>query len=953
MVKNALRPEIAAILFALAPLPLPRASEPGTETLANGLVALEFRAGRLSRVRDESLGAALDVSDEAEAVSFSGSELSTAGLSPLETHRREGELRFAYEAGGRRLEVAYELRPGWRFAAKRLVLPLRAGEAGRVERVEALRARPGARVAAERRVADGSRGAFLRFAEEVRGDAGRRGLLGAFFVLQNPFLEWRREEGRISLAYAPEMEWREAYGPFESDRACFGLYRASGFEIPARPLPEWQYVPDPEKAFEGIPRIDLAELDALSGCVAEFLVRRPARSVKVHVPWCENDYQIDAGTPEGRAEYRRIIDRAADVGCEHALFTAANSEVSRVEDNADAWGWENVLWFGLGQKIRKGEWDPRRDPVPASIQEMLQHAKARGVRLVAYVYPSLGFLQDPEWTRWTGGKVGGYAGADTGVRSFQDWLLAELVAFAERTGAGGFSFDHWWIAYDGASSKYAQWYGCRRILAELRRRLPDAVVDGRQQYQWFGPWTWIGGSYPHPTTNDEQPQSFENFPDLHFDRVSANRQRWAAYTYRVEQFAPVELVPGYMTHQTQRYDRSGALRRDRFRPRDWDLLGWKYSVISSVGTAPFHHVVNMIPARDEDEHRLFPKEDAAWFRRWLSFSDANAEILRKLRPIIGPPAVGRVDGTAAADGDRGFVFLYNPNCRPLTAEFALDGSIGISRGERFLLRELYPFEGRLRGRPGTGFWERGERVSLEIRGPEALVLEIAPERAVGLPALLGVPGRAELSGGELRVEGARGEVGTAVELSVLVPAGSAVRSLFVNGVRWPRFEIRRDVISARVRFAGEPFGRSQAVLPHDPEFRGGARRASFRIPRRVSSQLEARKKAWPIPYDADDLEATWLGSDRLLLFAQIADPKDSWDVSLAIDGKPVEVRKAYGSVYPQVAERTFLGFYADVSALEPETAHELELVLPALERGQFQGLFFENVEPEFTSEVAP
>ena len=82
-------------------------------------------------------------------------------------------------------------------------------------------------------------------------------------------------------------------------------------------------------------------------------------------------------------------------------------------------------------------------------------------------------------------------------------------------------------------------------------------------------------------------------------------------------------------------------------------------------------------------------------------------------------------------------------------------------------------------------------------------------------------------------------------------------------------------------------------------------------------------------------------------------PKDSWDVSLAIDGKPVQVRKAYGSVYPQVVERTFLGFYADVSSLAPEVAHELELVLPALEPGQFQGLFFENVEPEFTSEVAP
>jgi hypothetical protein len=74
----------------------------------------------------------------------------------------------------------------------------------------------------------------------------------------------------------------------------------------------------------------------------------------------------------------------------------------------------------------------------------------------------------------------------------------------------------------------------KRMLEELRRRLPDAVIDGRQQYQWFGPWTWLAGSYSHPTTNDEQPGSFENFPDLHLSRVSANRQRFATYYHHAE-----------------------------------------------------------------------------------------------------------------------------------------------------------------------------------------------------------------------------------------------------------------------------------------------------------------------------------------------------------------------------------------------------------------------------------
>ncbi|HET9112402.1 MAG TPA: hypothetical protein VFN66_00880, partial [Burkholderiales bacterium] len=39
----------------------------------------------------------------------------------------------------------------------------------------------------------------------------------------------------------------------------------------------------------------------------------------------------------------------------------------------------------------------------------------------------LGFKQNPEWTKWCDGKTGGYVGVDTGVRSFQDWFVDQLV----------------------------------------------------------------------------------------------------------------------------------------------------------------------------------------------------------------------------------------------------------------------------------------------------------------------------------------------------------------------------------------------------------------------------------------------------------------------------------------------------------------------------------------------
>ena len=73
---------------------------------------------------------------------------------------------------------------------------------------------------------------------------------------------------------------------------------------------------------------------------------------------------------------------------------------------------------------------------------------------------------------------------------------------------------------------------------------------------------------------------------------------------------------------------------------------------------------------------------------------------------------------------------------------------------------------------------------------------------------------------------------------------------------------------------------------------------------------------------------------------------------MKINGQPVEVKRAYSDVFPLGRERTFTGFYADVSDLKPETRYEVEVTLPdGLQPGQFQGLFFENVEAEYTTNI--
>jgi hypothetical protein len=725
--------------------------------------------------------------------------------------------------------------------------------------------------------------------------------------------------------------------------------------MPATSVPEWVHVADYQRYLRDNPVIDESESGALVEMVRAFLQYRPARSIRVHVPWTENDYQIDVATPEGWTEYQRILDMAGQLGATSTIFAPANTALARQTDSRDAWGWESLLFFGLGQQIRRGEWVPGRDPVPDAVRMMIAEGAKQGLKFLAYAYPSVPFMQDPSWTAWTKAEVTGRRNVDTGQRSFQDWWLSTLEAFVKATGAGGFSFDHWWVAYDdpAATSKYAQWFGARRILEELRHRVPDIVIDGRQQYMNFGPWTWLAGSYPHPTLTDEQPESFLAFPDLHTDRVSANRQRFAAWKYRVERFTPPEIMPGYITHQTERVDDKKVMRRDRFRPRDWDVLGWKYSLLSSVGTAPFNHTISYIPARDEEEFKAFSAADKAFFRHWLDWTDTQAEVLRHLKPILGPPMIGRVDGTAAISGNRGFVFLFNPNYRRMEGTFTLDQSIGFAAaapGSRYVIKELHPSEGRLVGKPSSGVWSYGDVVRIDMPATDAVVLELSPAGPMTTAQLFNVTGSVSVENGIVTVTGLTGEPGSSVPLQVSLPAGTNPSRLMVNGRSTP-FERRQNVIETTLTFEGRAFGRAASVFPYDAAFSGGTLNGSLVIPARIFTQLAARKAAWPVSYTADDLLAPWLGSHRLLLFVQIAEPDDTMDLSLTIDGKPVELIRAYNSIYGHAPQRTFLGFYADVSALPPDVEHRVSLRVPQLAAGRFQGLFFENVEPDRTTVI--
>jgi len=875
---------------------------------------------------------------------------------------------YEYQISGYRIRVTYSLEEHWKFVAKQIHVLQSPSAHFKVHRVVPWRLMvrnavagdyvPSAYVPQFGKSIEQSRkslpvkdfGEFLRMS----------GSEGAMLVVQNPYLEVERNGQSAAISYVPEMEWRQEWGSFTSDIAAIGTYRLSGRRLPREMVKEWRTPPE-QTPHDGM---DQSEIAAFTDCVRAFLINPAPAPISVEVGWTLNDYQIDVGTTQGQDEYRKIIDTASALGIQTLLYGPENSTLSARTQSADSWGWEYVLWLNMGEKIRKSEWDPANDPIPASVAEMIAYAKQKRVGLLAYVYPSIPFSANPAWlVKSTEMSDDRFSYATVASRELQDYLIRNLIAFQKRTGIAGYSFDYTWLNLRGSSS-YAQWYGWRRVMESLRRAVPSIVIDGRQSYQQFGPWSWLAGSYPHPTGNDEQPESFKPYPDLHFDRVSADRTRFVNYWYRNYQFAPEEIIPGYATHQTERsrnlprangHGFDVEMMYSRYRPRDWDYLGYQYSFLSSIATAGWNNVVDMIPARDPEESRWFSAEDKAWIRNWLDWTTTHKEYLLHTRTILDQPALGHVDGTAAVVGDRGFFFLFNPNYKQFPAEFALDETIGLTKGEKFLLKEVYPESGRLLGKPGAGPWSRGDTVRLQLDGTSATVLELSPEPAVTEPVLLNaaqqhsaVSPRVVLKGSILSVEHAAGEPGTIQTLGVLLPGEANISRMTVNGSR-VKFKQSGCYVEAQVQFKGLKFGQAQEIsVTPNPD---GSLHGTFAVPKRVLDQLAMRKVKWPVPWTQEDLESTWLAPERLLLFVQIADGNDGIEVSGRVDGQPLKLRPAYSS--GRVDAASFVGFYADLSQIHADVSHTIELRMSKLTPGSLQGIFFDNVTPQLTELIEP
>lgn len=126
----------------------------------------------------------------------------------------------------------------------------------------------------------------------------------------------------------------------------------------------------------------------------EGVERKP---VRVQVGWDSNDYQIYIGTVDGRTEYKRMLARDGSLGITHAIFAPLNSLRSSRDNATDVWGWEETLWFTMGEALRTRQWLPKAGgKLPAGVEETVSSARAHNVSLLAYACAAP-FIHFPRW----------------------------------------------------------------------------------------------------------------------------------------------------------------------------------------------------------------------------------------------------------------------------------------------------------------------------------------------------------------------------------------------------------------------------------------------------------------------------------------------------------------------------------------------------------------------------
>jgi hypothetical protein len=466
-------------------------------------------------------------------------------------------------------------------------------------------------------------------------------------------------------------------------------------------------------------------------------------------------------------------------------------------------------------------------------------------------------------------------------------------------------------------------------------------MDHRYASQYDGPWSWITlNGYTSPLLSDENPETYPIlYPSLHTDKISAEFMRRGNVELRLEHFASMDSIPGFIGHQTERSLADGSLPWYDNDIRDFDFMGFPYSLLSNIATAGLNLIHTMIPARDSEEFYLLPADFIQFWTHWLKWSDDHIEEIRN-----GIPFNDEQDWVLMqSNGLDGFLFLFNPNYQQANRTITFDGKLNKGRAPTSgysIVKEIYPQERFL-----SYATDYGDTMEFILDGQSVTVYQLMfipmnPQPAQ--PILFGISGEVSIVNETiLRIDGVYGEAGTQTKEAIIVilPNTNAISNVYLNG-KEKRFEQGAQYITLN-----DPLIFPGVYLPRSAEIFDN----TIIVSDLLLEQLQNRQLEYPIQWTEKELyDAPWLGPHRLLLFICIINPDNQWNITAQINNNSVMVHKGFNT-RDHFDKYRFMGFYIDLTSIvtQANVEYHVTLNLPQLNPGQYQGLFLENIERIF------
>lgn len=521
---------------------------------------------------------------------------------------------------------------------------------------------------------------------------GRTARGGLFVGVGMPFDASTLSKESITLVYAPSLRFK-AGEKYRSEPAYFGVYKRQANEA----------------VEPGIPL--RSESDAMVQMTSAVLGPPRHGLVAMNCGWHSEMAQEAFQSVEDLEANMRSLDFLAECGID--------------------WSTESHPWGGETKKMNALV-DDQKYVLDDYNKRFLEHAKQKGIKIVqwptfnnTHPWSRMGkaFRPDrPDWLmtidrdRYKNTPDISQRGNCLAIAEFEQWLERRIfdaldTGYYVATGIDGdfFGGGGWFTTtipvtctaanhdHLPGDSNYACQRTLARLVAALRERYPKLHIEAARPPMDLGVWSLH--NFDVCFTLLEEGNTPSNLKDG--DKI----RTWSRT--RVQR----DFLPHYFDQPLLFPTRSGKENA----PSTWSGDHLDYILLSGLSCSA--EIMFYLPTRTG-----IPDADKATLRRRLDWGRENIKYLHVRKDLPDWPAGGKVDGSAHIIDDSGLVFLFNGGEQPLDGSFSLsEESIGLTRGERFKIRQQFPASDR------EVLAERGAKVSWTVPKETAMVLQILPQ----------------------------------------------------------------------------------------------------------------------------------------------------------------------------------------------------------------------------------